>query len=524
MAPPQPLYHVQGVQARKGAQTSLSLCSEPPLRSSTRIDMNASPRKKSSSAVLPQLTNSSHDMSGTSFGIANRRSAIRSLANNPNFSAEIVKGRLTFLRRKDTLSADKCLGISPNGKEREISVAVSKEGYHPRSRSPTYQTLLLAKSQLEILLSRKLCDIRRDLDGQKARQNSAVVSGIPIVRETDDLWYVSAINEDEEMSAIETTRLVNEDYASSFETISTAVPLPHRSARFTSKALRENVTNKAILELDIKGEEKKIREWRAKHSTDIPRLERPDSASGQYRRNCFAIPSSAEEKHRFLRRTSRPIDPSFIAPLKRKPKPIKRIKVKEIEAIPAPTIAVPEPIEQEAEPIMEAEDKEPEPEIKIEEEKSERKSLSYIDRQRDEETNSKPIPVLHLNTISETDSENNQSGKPVMNSIDPVPSAKNTDDETGQGKEGLSEKEKFLRMQQRMAQRKLTKQKTRESFADYSYMMFSKNRDKANMSKLGEALSKRLENMSTFKSTLDEDSGDEIDYETQLSSSESDDD
>ncbi|XP_071845152.1 uncharacterized protein [Apostichopus japonicus] len=511
MAPPHSNYHVQGVPARKGAGTVLSHRSEPTLRSTTRIDLHPLVRS-SSSASLPSLK-TSRQVLGINLGVNANKSAIRSLANNPKLNVNIVNGGVSVLRRNTPTGSPTGNASRPEKNAYRI-VPLSKEGYHPRSRSPTYQTLILANSQLECLLSRRLREIRRDLEGQKARQNSAVFGEVWAASpESEDHWYVDAVEADHDSSAIETTRLSNEDYATSLETICTSGPMPHRTIKFSSNALKENICNNTILGINESDTQAKLEVWKKDHATNIPKLERLDSSPILRRRQCLADVSQAtvEERFLFLRRTSRSVEPVKTKSYKKTPKQAKtkQVIVEEPEMTPKPTYFPPKP-ENRIPEIKPQEPAKPVLVINADEAEEIRKSLPYFDRPEKEGKNVLKEDVASNRVILSGDNTIDQSQKP-MNSIDPTPVAVNTKEVTGDStSEPLTAKEKFIRMQERMKQRKQEKQKTRESFADYSFMMYNQSKDRegrgGEVNKLGMTLSKRLENMSTFNSRISDDS------------------
>ncbi|XP_030849934.1 uncharacterized protein LOC100889076 isoform X1 [Strongylocentrotus purpuratus] len=136
-----------------------------------------------STSSLPMISNHTDGradalVSASCDGLVERVSALRSLANNPRLKVSIVNGAPTISPRKSTLP----FGLESTTSQRrhhrdskkEVVVELSKHGYHSRSNSPTYRRLINAKEQLDVALCKKLRAVRQQLDGQTARENSAM--------------------------------------------------------------------------------------------------------------------------------------------------------------------------------------------------------------------------------------------------------------------------------------------------------------------------------------------------------------
>ncbi|XP_022112187.1 uncharacterized protein LOC110991224 [Acanthaster planci] len=477
-------------------------------------------------------------------GLADRASALKSLASNPHLQVETLNGTTRIFRTADRRprSLPAKFSNSPFGEntltpdlpEPQKVLYVSKHGYHPRSKSPTYPILIGTKDTLNLALCKKLWRIRRDLEGRKARENSVVYSEISqaLIDEKDtEQWYEKMFDEheqddeeeeDQDMVAIESLRLANPDgeFAQSDESISTAHPRPHMDLLFDKKYLREHINDWSILGINIEEEER-----RSEQRLKTAPVARPTSAERKARvsiqmstvkakvshRQTIAVnrdskPARARGEHRATRLPAVPTTGRvFHARANGKKRGTRKMTKK-------PNLA--QHSDEEVLPDLtngEGDTRTPSPTFEFPLETPEDLELADMDRRK-----SLVSKYLHSTKLSES--------SPTPKETEDVPAedadqAKTPEEEIQEEKpKELTEKEKFILMRKRMDERKAKMQKRREDFLDYSMLGIRSQRRRnagdpgapsGSKNSLGSLMSTRLESMATFKARVYQ--GEEVD-------------
>ena len=432
------------------------------------------------------VTNCKHDLQSVSNGLSVRHSTYRSLASNPKLKVKAADGKLHITRRRPkslpaNLQQERQLHSSSSGGDERDSP--QKEFYH-RSRSPTLATLSKAKEQLDVALSRKLWNIRRQVDGQRARENSAAYSHISSAKTTSSAdWYKRMLREhsDEDLAAIETLCIANhEDQMESSESLSLMAARPNLDIRFDSEYLKTHVNDWSILALMADEERKRREREMRKANRDAGR---PSATMASMSRK--PQPKKTQRKK-----------PDPVLPQKREAVIIVPVslppvgnydEVSEPKSEMSPDLPqTPSPVQDNYEPIVQDDEPGP-PEDLI------AKYLSNSTTTTDEPIQ-EPSEATQDSNNEEVDKQSDVSSKP------------------SEPEKKLTEKEKFLLMRKRMEERQAEKAKQRERFNEFAGSGMTGNKSK-NRS-LGSLMSNRLEKMATFKSQTrdDDDEDDDDDY------------
>ncbi|XP_038071871.1 uncharacterized protein LOC119740590 isoform X2 [Patiria miniata] len=483
---------------------------------------------------------------GSSNGLADRASAFKSLANNPRLQVETVNGTTRIFRASDRRPRSLPAKFSdspvsentlpPDIPEPKKVLYVSKHGFHPRSKSPTYPVLIGTKDTLNLALCKKLWGIRRDLEGRKARENSVVFSEISqaLVDEKEtDRWYEKMFDEheqddveDQDMAAIESLRLANPDgeFAQSDESISTVQPRPQVDLLFDKKYLKEHINDWTILGIDIEEEEMKT-EQRSKPASSA----RPTSASRKprvpiqtttvkaevsHRQTSFANkeskPVRTKREHRATRLPAVPTNGRVFHARDNRKKRGNKITKKPILAQQSDEELLPDLTNggrdtRTPSPTFEFSPNEPEnSDDLVLDDMDRRKSLISKYLRSPKPSESPPVSE----ELEDTPAENPEKAD--------SPEQENEEEKPKE----LTEKEKFVLMRKRMDERKAKMQKRREDFLEYSMPGMRSQRRRgagdpgapsSSKNSLGSLMSTRLESMATFKTRKYQ--GEEVDEE-----------
>ncbi|XP_071942303.1 uncharacterized protein [Antedon mediterranea] len=223
-----------------------------PCNVSTHTHIQENPQVKAKPSSFVYITD----------GLFCRDLASRSLRGNPKLhkrmNQRVYHGRSkSFPLECDTIGLLPFLGRHNNVKKETVLIP-SKEGYHSRSKSPTYSTLMETKDILMLELSKRIRELRRDLDGIKARENSAVnehsISATYNAITGDNEWYIQMMD----------TLLEDDDL--SIGRINNNLPqsVPITNLQFSVECLRSHITDLEIVETNIEEAERKINTRRIK--------------------------------------------------------------------------------------------------------------------------------------------------------------------------------------------------------------------------------------------------------------------
>ncbi|XP_071792320.1 uncharacterized protein [Asterias amurensis] len=482
-------------------------------------------------STLPEVhRNGTTSREGTAFfttcnGLHERTAALKSLSSNPKLQVETVNGTTRIFRTQDRRprSLPSKFSESPQSdivsadfsEPQEKVIYVSKHGYHPRSKSPTYPVLIGTKDTLNLALCKKLWRIRRDLEGRKARENSVIFSEVSQSVHDDseaEKWYEIMFDEheqddeedDHDMTAIESLRLANEEgeFAQLDESISTQYPRPRVDLHFDRKYLKEHINDWAILGIDIEEEELKTGQRLRTAS-----VARPTSAQNgrkprvptqtttrvkiSHRESSLGVKKVAKDRQE-NRVTKLPAVPTarraFHAKNNHKKKGKKTKKPhlavdSDDELLPA--LMNGDRDSRTPSPTLEFPPHEPNPE------------LDDIDRR-------KSLVSKYLNSPSPN---TNRVEEPIQTEPKPEDDAVKPPEPDEDKPKELTEKEKFVMMRKRMDERKAVMQKRREDFMDFSMLGIKSQRRRTQdggapaggKNSLGSLMSTRLESMATFK-------------------------
>ncbi|XP_033101806.1 uncharacterized protein LOC117104954 isoform X3 [Anneissia japonica] len=492
-------------------------------------------------------------------GLLCRDLAIRSLGSNPKLCQR--QRTLCHARpRPRSLPTDlelesflPVIGQQSNVFGREETVMTpSKEGYHPRSNSPTYRTLIETKEILVLELCKKLREIRRDLDGIKARKNSAVIIERPIPSETGDAfdvndWYIKMYDvlQDGEFMVKEPLNVEDVDHgAGEPETLVFDNAIPEMRLNFSAEYLRAHINDHEIIGMNVEEVEKRIREIRnmelskKKKVWDVP-IGTPPELFSQRKTKSRKIAWKPKPKRR-------PKDLPVVLPQVKKTK-FKVSKSNTKNDSPAnyvlsPILVITENDLNNEEPIAKSvkkpeviEHKQPQqtptsPEINnnIESEVSTEKTplipeiighVKQFDNPKEKPTNRSgtgPASSVLKNDLNELSP---LSQRLIGSSIKPKIIEDVVPQVAVEKKKPLTEKEKFLVMRKRMEERKAAQMKKKESYRDISMLGLRFDKQRERRGKLGNIISSKIDSMLAFgDDDEDEDDDDEsiIDTDEEL--------
>ncbi|XP_071494539.1 uncharacterized protein [Diadema antillarum] len=485
-------------------------------------------------------------LSASCDGLVDRVSALRSLANNPKFEISIVNGSPQVTRRRNSRQTDAT--VKAGQKKGDVIIKCSKYGYHARSNSPTYRRLIHAKEQMDVALCKRLLSVRRDLDGQKARENSAIDDGLRMNMDDNESeeWYMKMMKkemeqEDQDSGIIDNMTTLNEEPVCGFEALDISTPRPHVHLKFDPKFLQSHINDWNILNLNVEEEEEKIRARRERASLKDSRRKRSQSPTYFQRpcEACFAEKPQIEKPRVEFLRTNK----------SRRVKFYRREKKEEDDDDNGSEAECLSNSDQSSQKVSESSQQLPnvvKPARKRRHSHAKNKLVKP----------SKPVPLHHLThgnsdrtkvidteieenglTISENSEEGNEEvvaeeeeqeqeveskhfSLPTLetheNARSPLPDIKSPPPVKEQQPEEkkdsspdapkLTDKEKFLLMRKRMEERQKERLQKRESFIDYSMIAFAGSRkDRAGRGEkgLGSTLSSRLDSMASFQSNQD---------------------
>ena len=488
--------HKVGINSRPQTHDIASLPSFKTIQRTYQSDGEQSSRPHSEATMckLPAMTKikspatfrRQNELRFASDGLSVRHSSYRSLASNPNLKVETVNGRVTVSRRRRAKS------LPPKLQEKQLTESPTREdtvnlaGWHRRSRSPTFTTLAQAKDHLDAALSRKLWEIRRHIDGQRARENSAVfseystASAAPNPDTNPGEWYERMLREhsDEDLAAIETLCIANyDDQLLSTDSITLDNPKPKVDFCFDKHYLKAHINDWNVLAL-MQEEERKRAEKEMRKAKQ--QAGRPPAADQIGTKTKSYIKQIVAPKAPRKQQNSVPLLP--------KPEPVIEESISERLASPS-LVTIGEPVTEVV--------KSPEPLVIksnedsiVETKTTENLVAKYLG-------NREPImaePVVEKQTHDVVESDNGDSGP----------------NEQPEVEKKLTEKEKFLLMRKRMEDIKAEKAKKRDA-ADYVRLGMNVRKGANNF--LGTLMSSRLEKITTFKSKSGDDDDDD-DYDT----------
>ncbi len=427
-------------------------------------------------------------------GLSVRHSTYRSLSNNPNLKVETVKGRVKISRRRPKSLPTNLEDMNQLKSPRDKQVTFT--GWQSRSRSPTFTTLAQTKEQLDAALSRKLWEIRRHVDGQRARNNSAAISeysssSIPDAANPEE-WYERMLRDhsDEDLAAIETLCIANHDddkQINSLESISLEASKPSIDIRFDKKYLKAHINDWNILSLmQDEAQKRTDNETRQSNYKSRQVVDKKSTATTTIKapKDLLEVPKNLDVK------------PATMTPFFR-PEPVKEESVDVIKS---------EPVVKELPKLEQNENSEVDRVI-ISEEQTDTVTVNTEDlvtkylsnREPSKEEPSKELPKVE--NLDDDVTHEEESHVVDDSKAEPVEEKK------------LTEKEKFLLMRKRMEDRKAEKQKAKAAAGFGDYVRLGMNVKKGAKNFLGALMSSRLEKMATFQSRDDADDEDSSDDE-----------
>ncbi|XP_063971175.1 uncharacterized protein DDB_G0284459-like isoform X1 [Lytechinus pictus] len=517
---------VTGERPRPELTRASSWCAMPNVSSRSMSRLSSS-----STSSLPIISASSSRqadalVSASCEGLVQRVSALRSLANNPRLKVRIVNGSPKISPRLNSITSGRESTTSQKRPHREstreVVVEISKYGYHSRSNSPTYRRLINAKEQLDVALCKKLRSVRQQLDGQTARENSAMHEGLRLKideRGSED-WYKDMVKRelenDETSEVIESMTIANSEPLATFEALDLKNPRPHVDLNFDIRYIQARINDWDVLNINVEEEEKKIEERRDKEKR---RRRAPSHSPTHFRRTCEAccvdgvhgknkqrvdfLRTNKSRRVKFRRRQKNNSDDSYdndsdIEP----PMMMDEPAITQSDILPPPSP--------------------PPPTKPVKTKKTVKKETPKSSKSTKSKTSSKAPSVAEPEEAVETEPENRlpllpPSLPPASPRLDNRSISVSSDRESPvttvtkpqtppppeEEKPKLTDKEKFLMMRKRMEERQREKSEKRENFVDYSMIAFHgtrKERAGRGQKGLGKTLSNRLESMASFKS------------------------
>ena len=426
---------------------------------------------------------------------------------------------LIFLRDQTHSLRDKIphlTDISNGDSHKGVVIECSRYGYHTRSNSPTYRRLINAKEQLDVALCKKLRAVRRQLEGQTARENSAIDMGLRLAlddRKSDE-WYTEMIkkefeNEEQDDEMIDNMTVVNNEPLRGFQCLDVSCPRPHVELRFASQYLQAHINDWDILNIDVEAEEKKARERREKEKRRRPVRARSQSPTGYRGRPCEAcclgdgkvdkprmefLRTNRTRRVKFRRRKEDDDEDSDDSGDDLLPVMLHEMSFEPREVLPPPTNS--------------KKPKKKSRSVQSKSSKSSKSKSSSKDTVSDAEENGISKEREDIGDTDPAISLVTESSLPAISDSRPLSALSVNDKSSVKSKTPspeppkLTEKEKFLLMRKRMEERQREKLEKRDSFIDYSMIAFTGSRkDRAGRGEkgLGSTLSERLDSMASFK-------------------------